>query len=404
MPAPNSDLPKITIVTPSFNQGRYIDRTIQSVLQQEYPNLDYIVIDGGSTDETLSILRRYEGQLRWISEKDSGQSEAINKGFRLAKGEIVAWLNSDDVYLPGSLETVGKYFAAHPEVMMIYGEGYMIDENDTTRKRFPFTEPRFDLWKLIYYGDYILQQSTFFRRSVFDTIDLLGESLHYTMDWDLFIRIGKRFRVDYVPEYFGCIREHDEAKTSTGGARRFREIKDLIRKHGVMKYPLAYFNYMWDAYGKPFAGENADSVFGKIRSGVFSLTRSLLELVFARYKTRLQQGCYSDGWVGRTAMVVLPNVDPRPEDRLLTIEGEAQEPNARFKVDIRVNRKAKQSFHVTGPGVFRASMALPSALGTADSFHVEMHSDHAYVPAKVGGGADERHLAFLLRRVEIGCL
>ena len=255
-------LPKITIVTPSFNQGKFIERTIKSVLSQNYPNLEYIVVDGGSTDETLDILKKYEKHLRWISEQDTGQSEAINKGFRMATGEIVAWLNSDDTYLPNALKTVGQYFAGHPDVMMVYGEGYIIDENDNRKRRFPFTEPKFDLWKLIYYSDYILQQATFFRRSTFETIALLNEDLHYGMDWDLFIRIGKRFPVEYIPEYLACIREHGEAKTSVGGRKRFRELVGIIRNHGQLRYPQSYINYAWSTYGD-FLRTDGDSSSGQ---------------------------------------------------------------------------------------------------------------------------------------------
>jgi len=400
MPAANSDLPKITIVTPSFNQGRYIDRTIQSVLQQEYPNVEYIVVDGGSTDETLSVLKRYEGQLRWISEKDSGQSEAINKGFRLAKGEIVAWLNSDDIYLPGALEKVGKYFAEHSDVMMVYGEGYMIDQSDAIKSRFPFTEPKFDLWKLIYFGDYVLQQSTFFRRSVFDAIELLNESLHYTMDWDLFIRIGKRFRVDYIPEYLGAIREHGEAKTSVGGVKRFEEIRSIIRKHGVMRYPLSYFNYMWDAYGKKLPGVS------DLKNGAPRLVQRMLGMgidvvakIFAIYQRRLQQGYYADGWVGKKAMFVLPNPTPHETKSHLFIHGEANGANTPFRLRIAVNRKTKRSYKIMRPGPFEIISELPLSVSRDDAFHIEMRSSRAFVPSTLGPSKDERQLAFLLREL-----
>jgi glycosyltransferase involved in cell wall biosynthesis len=137
--------PKVSIITPSFNQAGFIERTIQSVLSQDYPNIEYLVIDGGSNDETLEVLKKYEGRLQWISEKDSGQSEAINKGYRMATGEILTWLNSDDTLLPGAVSKAVAYFDEHPDVMMIYGEGYIIDENDKVKQRFPFTEPKFDL-------------------------------------------------------------------------------------------------------------------------------------------------------------------------------------------------------------------------------------------------------------------
>src|SRR5580704_13013939 len=158
--------PLVTIVTPSFNQGRFIRATIESVLSQDYPNLEYIIMDGGSTDETSAIAAEYGTRLKWISEKDRGQSHAINKGFRMAKGEIVSWLNSDDIILPGAVACAVNAFSRNPRLGAVYGEGYQIDIDGNIKCRFPATEP-FNLWKLIYLSDYILQQTAYFRRSVF---------------------------------------------------------------------------------------------------------------------------------------------------------------------------------------------------------------------------------------------
>ena len=202
-----SDLPLVSIVTPSLNQGRFIEATIGSVLSQDYPHIEYIVVDGGSTDGTLDVLRRYGGRLQWISEPDGGQAQAINKGFRLTRGEIVAWLNSDDTYLPGAVSAAVEHLTAHPACAMVYGEGYLIDEQGAAIRRFPATEP-FDLWKLVYVIDFILQQTTFFRRAALDVVGYLDEDLHWGLDWDLFIRLGKRFPVNYLPREMANLREH----------------------------------------------------------------------------------------------------------------------------------------------------------------------------------------------------
>jgi uncharacterized protein (TIRG00374 family) len=395
-------LPQITIITPSFNQGKFIERTIKSVLSQNYPHLEYIVIDGGSTDETLDILRKYEKHLRWISEPDTGQSNAINKGFRMATGEIVAWLNSDDIYLPNALKTVGQYFAGHPNVMMVYGEGYIIDENNNRKRRFPFTEPKFDLWKLIYYSDYILQQSTFFRRSTFETIALLDENLHYGMDWDLFIRIGKRFSVEYIPEYLACIREHVEAKSSIGGRKRFRELVGIIRNHGVLRYPQSYFNYAWDAYGG-FLRTNDDGSIGKItfKSKACDWIKVKLQKILALYQKRVEQGIYQDGWVGKKATVVLPNLHPEMSDQFLFLVGEAHSTNVPFELNICVNGALLIRSKLKQPGSFQVMAKISDLIPNSDCYQISIESSSTFVPKKLKISSDPRDLGFVLKSIAI---
>src|ERR1022692_175599 len=132
--------PLVTIVTPSYNQGCFIRATIESVLSQDYPHIEYIVMDGGSTDETASVVKDYAGRLTFISEKDLGQSHAINKGFRMANGSILGWLNSDDVYLPGAIRAAVDGFVRNPAAGAVYGEGYLLDRDGNVSSRFPFTE------------------------------------------------------------------------------------------------------------------------------------------------------------------------------------------------------------------------------------------------------------------------
>ncbi len=391
------NLPRITVVTPSFNQGKYIQRTIESVLGQGYPNLDYVVMDGGSTDETIDILKRYEGKLRWISEKDKGQSDAINKGFRMATGDIVAWLNSDDMYLPGSLEIIGEYFAAHPETMMVYGEGYILDEYDNIKSRFPFTEPKFDLWKLIYFGDYILQQTTFYRKQIFESISVLDEGMRYVMDWDLFIRIGKRFRIDYLPEYLGSIREHGEAKTTVGGTERFREIRELIRKHGVKRYSLSYFNYAWDTYGKLWFPTVTGGPNGIDHRGASVILKRIMMLLFNSLSKRLQQGLYEDGWIGKRAMIVLPNLNPDERKKRIVIDGETVIPNVPLSVRLCINRKVSRVFLVSEVGQFRLELDFSEAQIEHDCYHIEVECNKAFSPADIGVNSDTRLLAFVLK-------
>jgi GT2 family glycosyltransferase len=240
---------KISVVTPSFNQGRFIRQTIESVLSQDYDNYEYIVVDGGSTDETVDIIKEYEGRLTWISEKDGGQSDAINKGFRLATGEILGWLNSDDTYEPGALTAVADAFAGMPQASLIYGEGYIMDEAGDRLHRFAATT-RFDLWKLIHVWDYILQPAAFFRKKTWIEAGCLDERLHWTMDWDLWLRIALRSEVAYLPYYLANSREYGETKTSTGNWERLLEIRETMSRYSRRFFTEGFWLYYYDTLSK----------------------------------------------------------------------------------------------------------------------------------------------------------
>jgi hypothetical protein len=207
--------PLVTVVTPSYNQGQFIRATIESVLSQNYPHIEYIIMDGASTDETASVVKDYASRLTFVSEKDRGQSHAINKGFRKARGRILSWLNSDDTILPGSIQKAVAAFGCKPEAGAVYGEGYQMNREGEITSRFPHTEPP-NLWKLIYLSDYILQQTLYFRKDVLDDVGYLDEDLHYTMDWDLLIRIALKYPLEYIPEYLGCLREYPEGRCCAG--------------------------------------------------------------------------------------------------------------------------------------------------------------------------------------------
>lgn len=235
-------LPIVTIVTPSYNQGRYIRDTIESVLSQNYPRIEYIIVDNKSNDNTLDIVREYGDRFTFVCEKDHGQSDAINKGFRMAKGEIVAWLNSDDIYEPGCIQRAVLEFQNHPGLGLVYGDGYIIDEKGKKIKSFQAVQ-EFCRWDLINVQDYILQPAAFIRKSCLEEAGYLDTSLHWCMDWDLWIRLSKITHVKYVSEYFACSREYSGTKTSTGGRKRLLEIKKLMQKYSGRRWPLGYGLY-----------------------------------------------------------------------------------------------------------------------------------------------------------------
>jgi len=221
------DWPKISIVTPSFNQGNFIEETIQSVLNQAYPNLEYLVIDGGSTDGTLDILRKYSDRLRWISEPDGGQASAINKGLQLATGEILAFLNSDDLYLPGALPRAARFFMANLDAAWVSGRCITIDaEQQPTRKLITHYKNfwlHFRSYKVLLVLNYISQPATFWRKSVFNELGPLEESLHYTMDYEYWLRIGKHYRLYSLPQELAVFRLHANSKSGSTASKQFEE-------------------------------------------------------------------------------------------------------------------------------------------------------------------------------------
>jgi glycosyltransferase involved in cell wall biosynthesis len=230
--------PLISIITPSFNQGKYIEQTILSVINQDYPNIEYIVIDGGSTDETREILARYETRLSWVSEPDRGQADAINKGFQRASGVIFAWLNADDLYTPGAVSTVMRYFEEHPEVHFVYGDALALDENGHSYGiRTHVRETTLD--ELINVGDYIVQPAVFWRADLWRDIGLLDETLHYTLDYEYWMRTARHYKPVYIPVCLAQERLYAQAKTFMGAIKRLEEIEMVARRNGGAGIPIS---------------------------------------------------------------------------------------------------------------------------------------------------------------------
>ena len=214
-----------SIVTPSYNQGQFLAETIESVLSQEGDfSIDYHIVDGGSTDDSVDIIRHYDALLqrgewpvkcrgiryRWISEKDNGQTDALMKGFRMSVGEVLAWLNSDDTYLPGALQTAADFFRNHSDTGLLYGDAQYCDENGAGIGNYRTAE--FDLEKLASVN-FICQPAAFFRRAAFEAVGGLDGTLQFAMDYDLWIRIGRRFPCCHVPCLLATYRLHEASKT-----------------------------------------------------------------------------------------------------------------------------------------------------------------------------------------------
>lgn len=226
MSAQPHNLPKISIITPSFNQGRFLEETILSVLNQNYPNLEYIIIDGGSTDNSKDIIKKYENQITyWISEKDSGQSEAINKGYKKATGDIIAWLNSDDLYTPHTLHEIAAHFTGHPEVDIVYGDVINFLENGKEL----YVDNQFEL--LDFFSRISIHQpSVFWRSEILEDATLLDEELFYCMDYDLWMKLFLNFRSLKIKKVFSRFREHSDSKTHTRPLDLYTEYQCLVSR------------------------------------------------------------------------------------------------------------------------------------------------------------------------------
>ena len=227
--------PRISVVTPSFNHAGFIEETIRSVLLQGYPNLEYVIVDGGSTDGTQDVIRRYEPWLTWwVSEPDRGQAHAINKGLRRVSGEWVAWINSDDLLYPNALAAIARASARHREAGLIYGAGAKIDPSGRVIQKVPFRPYDKRLLRTKYF---MLQQSSFMRRDALRDLGWLDESLQYVMDWDVAMRIGRAYPIQAIADDIGMFRIHPAAKTQGDIWRWGREIATVGRKYNGLADP-----------------------------------------------------------------------------------------------------------------------------------------------------------------------
>ncbi len=224
------ELPLVSVVTPSYNQGRFLRRTIDSVLAQTYPRIEYLVMDGGSTDETLDVLRSYGGRVRWVSERDRGQAHAINKGFALSRGAVRAYLNSDDVLLPHAVERAVEHFRRHPDHDLVYGQADIIDEDDRVTGQWPTEDYSFER---LLATCFICQPAAFWRTRIAERVGPFNEALHNALDYEYWLRIDRAGGgVGHVHEVLARARMYAETKTLSAPLRMYREIIDVCRRVG----------------------------------------------------------------------------------------------------------------------------------------------------------------------------
>lgn len=217
---------KISVITPSFNQAEYLERTILSVISQNYPDLEYIIMDGGSTDQSVEIIKKYQRDIKhWVSEKDGGQTDAVNRGFQIATGEILGWLNSDDIYYSQTLQVVADYFSSHPECDVIYGEADYIDADDKLMDEYPTRSWNFSKLKS---GCFICQPSVFFRKSVLEEFGPLDNKLNFCMDYEYWLRCGQDKPFVYLQGKLAASRLYAENKTIGSRPAVIEEIVQML--------------------------------------------------------------------------------------------------------------------------------------------------------------------------------
>ncbi|MFP3854638.1 MAG: glycosyltransferase family 2 protein [Anaerolineales bacterium] len=237
------DQPTVSIITPSYNQAEFLEETIQSVLQQDYPFIEFIIVDGGSTDGSLDIIRSYESQLSsWVSEEDMGQTDAINKGFDMATGDILAWLNSDDTFLPGAVSSAVDFFDRNPWVGMVYANAYYIDGEGERIARYPAGPT--DYKGLRRGVNTIPQQTMFFRSILWDMVGPLDPTFYYAMDYDLWVRIAAVTPIAFHPEYWAHFRLHSESKSRTAARRCWPEMMRVHFREGGSCFSILYAKYL----------------------------------------------------------------------------------------------------------------------------------------------------------------
>jgi glycosyltransferase involved in cell wall biosynthesis len=390
-------LPSVTVVVPSFNQGRFIREALDSILDQAYPNLDVLVMDGNSTDGTVEILREYGERIRFVSGPDSGQSDALNRGFEKASGEIVAWLNSDDRYCRDAIVKGVSALVANPAASMVYGEAELIGEDGTILERFPSAQT-FDLWKLVHVSDFIMQPTVFMRAAALREVRGLDASLEFGMDWDLWIRLACRGEAVFLDSVIAQTREYADTKTASGGLRRWRELRMIMKRHGargwspgVIAYGLDTLRRNWPRiFGPSTVTEQRDLEGHVLRPLFVGLHRLVHRWII--YQTGYAQGVFIDGWVTDRAFVAVPWDGRRA---ILGIEGEIPAPESHIPFEVEGLAGAfRGRTTVTKHGPFRLEIQLEQTPCKPHVLEVKLRTSRF-----LSAPGDSRRLAFRLSSV-----
>ncbi|MBX9602627.1 MAG: glycosyltransferase [Bryobacteraceae bacterium] len=358
---PSAQRPLVSIVTPSLNKARFLRATIESVLSQDYPRVEYLVMDGGSTDGSLEILAGYGDRIRYIAEPDAGQADAVNRGFQFTSGEIFAFLNADDTYQPGAISAAVRGFADHPGAGMIYGEADYMDANGGTLGRYPTRD--FESGSLG--GEcFICQPAAFLRREVFEQAGMLDCTYHCALDYELWMRVSRVAKIRRIPGCLACSRVYRETKTIAQRGIALREAMRAQRRHFAYvphRSIHTYTRYLVDGRDQFF--EHAPPT---VRSYALSLAVGLWEnrsqpLRYLKEWGALEglrgvfSGRWDDGFISRQYL------EARfiPEDQpMLRIQGFA--PRKRMRLEVRLDGEEVAEAELP-PGRFELALECPEA-------------------------------------------
>jgi len=393
------ECPMVSVVTPSYNMAQFLEETIQSVLTQDYPRIDYIVMDGGSRDGTAEILKKYENRLRYQSAPDRGQADAINKGFAIAHGSIFAYLNADDTYLPGAVGKAVRHMLAQPTLGGIYGEAYYVDETGNVIDRYP-TMP-FDQ-NLLNSRCYICQPASFVWRDVFRTAGMMNVDKHIALDYDLWIRIAKMFPLCKVDDYLATSRMYKNNKTLGRRSEGYREIISVTKTH------YGYVPHEWIVAYASYLIDRKDQFFDRTRPSLASLAFSLAmgsyyngRQLFRYWRDwseaiglgRDFKGRWDDGWISKRYS---SSLDVDADASHLEIAGRHIAPIRRgLKLTIRLDGKTVASRNLREHGPFQIAFDF-STEPSGKRRVLEIESSRTFRPITNG---DYRRLSCIIDSV-----
>ncbi len=391
--------PRIGIVTPTYNMAGFLEETITSVLSQDYPNLDYVVMDGGSKDGTVEILRKYDGKIRWCSERDNGQGDAINKGWHALSGDIFAFLNADDTYLPNALSTIAGHFKRNPGVGMIYGEAYHVDVNGKILDRYP-TQP-FDL-QTLNNQCYVCQPAAFLLREAYANAGMIDVNMHFALDYDLWMRVAKMYGVRKVDDYLATSRMHLDNKTLSSRRKVYQEIIGSVkREYGYVPYEWlnGYACYLLDRKDQYF-----DRSTQSLRSYALSLALGAyhnphnLQRYFSEWRRMTGfggqfTGRWDDGWISRRYET---DLDVNADSASLRIAGKHFAPIENLLLRVRLNGRVLQEKRLPAPGPFVLELQLPKEF-RGKQCRLLIETDRTWRPRENG---DYRQLSCIIQSLE----